>query len=64
MQAALCPLPAFCPAALLPALLAALPARASTHPPSTSALQESYLGDVYDFYMKHLEDEAPVSDFK
>lgn len=26
--------------------------------------QESYLGDVYDFYMKHLEDEAPVSDFK
>ncbi len=26
--------------------------------------QDSYLADVYDFYMKHLEDEAPISDFK
>jgi hypothetical protein len=26
--------------------------------------QESYLADVYDFYMQHLSDEAPISDFK
>ncbi|KAI7842235.1 hypothetical protein COHA_004148 [Chlorella ohadii] len=26
--------------------------------------QDAYLADVYDFYMKHLEDEAPIADFK
>ena len=26
--------------------------------------QESYLDDVYDFYMKHLEEEAETVDWK
>ncbi|PRW56955.1 Six-hairpin glycosidase [Chlorella sorokiniana] len=26
--------------------------------------QDSYLSDVYEFYMKHLEDEGPIADFK
>lgn len=41
--------------------IASHPGRASLVTPGP---QDSYLSDVYDFYMKHLEDEAPISDFK
>ena len=33
-------------------------------PPCRPTPQDSYLSDVYDFYMKHLEDEGPVAGFK
>lgn len=43
----------------LPWLRAVTPLRSSCPNP-----QDSYLSDVYEFYMKHLEDEGPIADFK
>lgn len=43
--------------------------RPPTHLPpvpahSRSPLQDSYLTDVYEFYVKHLADEGPIAGFK
>lgn len=45
----------------------ALPSSSSPPPNALASflpVQDSYLEDVYEFYMKHLEDEGPTSEFK